>query len=408
MESEVRSRIGERLIAYWKKETVQVIAAVLAILSCFLVPPSAEYLAYINYKVLILLFCLMSVVAGMKQIGVFDALCSSLLQRVHSVRGLMLLLSVLSFFLSMFLTNDVTLVTVVPFTIMVFGKRDSRNLIMTLILETVATNLGSMFTPFGNPQNLFLYAAYEFDFVAFLTLMLPYTLLSLLLVIAACLILGGNQKMAENRDDRKAGQRSKSLEDGQNVRAQDAAKSFSEIFEYKTNRLKFGVYLLLFALSILAVARVLDIRILLALTLLGIGVMDWKLFRQVDYALLLTFVFFFVFVGNMGKVEWVSEFLRHQVAGRELPVAILASQMISNVPAAVLLEQFTDVGSRLVVGVNLGGLGTLIASMASLITYKFYAGMQDSHKGKYLLFFTVVNLVFLVVLCGMAKINGIL
>ncbi len=371
-----------KVIAYCKKETVQVIAGVLALLSCFLVPPSAAYLEYVNFNVLILLFCLMSVVAGMQQIGVFDVLCSWLLHKVHSLRGLMVLLCGLSFFLSMFLTNDVTLVTVVPFTIMVFGATASGALMRILLLETLAANLGSMLTPFGNPQNLFLYATYGFALREFLALMAPYTILSLILLLLTSIIWG------------------------KGVHPVHHAKKETSERNMKMDNRKLVIYILLFGLSVLSVARLLDARILLVLTLVVIGGVDWHLFGKVDYALLLTFLFFFVFVGNMGQVQSVRDFFANSLEGREVLIAVLASQIISNVPTAVLLAQFTDVGKELVIGTNLGGLGTLIASMASLITYKFYAKLSGSDKGKYLLWFTAVNVVFLLVLITFSFVYG--
>ncbi len=381
----MNSGLKGRILAYWKKETVQVVAGILAFGSCFFVPPSMGYLEYINFKVLILLFCLMSVVAGLKQIGVFDALCRLVLQRVHSVRGVMLLLGSLSFFMSMFLTNDVTLVTVVPFTIMIFGSVASFPLSMTLILETVAANLGSMLTPFGNPQNLFLYAEYEFGFVEFLEFMAPFTILSFLLVLVTGALLGKGELRAANEDSGTQG----SPED---------RNPGAEFLPSVRKKVELCIYIALFVLSILAVARILDVRILFALTLIAVGIMDYKLFSRVDYALLLTFVFFFIFVGNMGQMESVKTFLAGSMEGREILTAVLASQVISNVPAAVLLAQFTDAGKELVIGTNLGGLGTLIASMASLITYKFYAEVEGCRKGNYLFLFTAVNVAFLLLL----------
>ena len=359
-------QIKGSFVAYCKKDVVQTCAGILALVSCIFVPPSAAYLGYLNGKVLILLFCLMSTVAGMQQIGAFDLLCSWLLQRVHSTRGIFLLLCSISFFLSMFLTNDVTLVTVVPFTIMIFGGIASDTVMRLLILETIAANLGSMLTPFGNPQNLFLYASYGFGLMEFLKLMFPYALFSLFLILAACMIL-----------DKKA--------------SMPATKSMPNRIEKKSLLL----YLGLFILSILCVAHILDIRLLLLLTLVIIGASDWHLFQKVDYSLLITFLFFFVFVGNMGQLQSVRGFFAAHLEGQERLTAILASQIISNVPAAILLTPFTNAGKELVIGSNLGGLGTLIASMASLITYRFYTNMNGCQKGRYLLWFTAMNVLFL-------------
>ncbi len=347
------------------------IALILAILSAILVPPSAGYIDYINYRVLALLFCLMTIVAGMVRVGAFDVMSHALLSRIKTLRGMNLLLVVLSFVLSMFLTNDVTLITVVPFTMMLLTMTGTEHqTIFLLILETLAANLGSMFTPFGNPQNLYLYTEYELSIGYFLQLMLPYTALSLLLLVVQ-ICVKPNRTLEVN------------LKDVGRIR----------------DRKALGIYLILFALSILTVARLVDYRFLLALTVAIVLVMDRKLFHHVDYSLLLTFIFFFIFVGNMGKIPAVSSWIGSIVEGRVFPVSILASQVISNVPAALLLSGFTSDYESLILGTDLGGLGTLIASMASLISYKFYAETHNDTKGRYLLQFTLWNIVYLIALC---------
>jgi Na+/H+ antiporter NhaD/arsenite permease-like protein len=285
----------------------------------------------------------------------------------------------------MFLTNDVTLVTIVPFTILVFrdmGEERGNALMMTLIMETVGANLGSMLTPFGNPQNLYLYSRYQFSMKAFLLLMLPYTLISLALVLLGTLFTCGDGTK-KKRSDRQSAKNN-----GEN----------SPLMANKIDTGKFIYFLILFLLCLLSVARVLDHRILFALVLAAVWIKEKKLLTRVDYSLLVTFVFFFVFIGNLGNVTAVRSFLKEIVDGREVLTSVLASQVVSNVPAAVLLSGFTENGKALVIGTNLGGLGTLIASMASLITYKFFAEEYGDRRLAYILRFSLVNVVLLLIL----------
>nr|WP_027870630.1 SLC13 family permease [[Eubacterium] cellulosolvens] len=374
-----------RVTEFVKKETILVVSGLLALLSCILVPPSAAYASYVNGRVLILLFSLMTVVAGMQEAGFFHALSGWMIRRVSGVRGIAVSLVTLSFFLSMFLTNDVTLVTVVPFTILVFrdmGEERGNALMMTLIMETVGANLGSMLTPFGNPQNLYLYSRYQFSVKAFLLLMLPYTLISLALVLLGTLFTcgAGTKKKRSNRQSAK--------NNGEN----------SPLMANKIDTGKFIYFLILFLLCLLSVARILDHRILFVLVLAAVWIKEKKLLTRVDYSLLVTFVFFFVFIGNLGNVTAVRSFLKEIVDGREVLTSVLASQVVSNVPAAILLSGFTENGKALVIGTNLGGLGTLIASMASLITYKFFAEEYGDRRLAYILRFSLVNVVLLLIL----------
>ena len=278
----------------------------------------------------------------------------------------------LCFGFSMFLTNDVTLITLVPFTLLVFRQMtgSEKALVHTLVLETLAANLGSMLTPIGNPQNLYLYSQYDLSLGVFFRTMAPYTALSLVLLVVLTLVLvpGGAASLSEG--------------------------STFHSFHRKT----FFVYAALFLLCLLSVARVLDWRVLLVAVLAVVVLENYRLLRMVDYSLLLTFVFFFVFIGNVGSLADVREFLENAVGGREVETGILASQVISNVPAALLLSKFTTDGTGLLVGVNLGGLGTLIASMASLITYRLYAATDRAMKGRYFGEFTLWNVVFLAAL----------
>lgn len=362
----------QTLVQFLRSQTVLVVSAVLALVSCFLVPPSRAYVSYVDWRVLGLLFSLMAVVAGLRTAGTFRVLTEFLLRKVSSMRVIALLLVLLCFGFSMFLTNDVTLITLVPFTLLVFRQMtgSEKALVHTLVLETLAANLGSMLTPIGNPQNLYLYSQYDLSLGVFFRTMAPYTALSLVLLVVLTLVLvpGGAASLSEG--------------------------STFHSFHRKT----FFVYAALFLLCLLSVARVLDWRVLLVAVLAVVVLENYRLLRMVDYSLLLTFVFFFVFIGNVGSLADVREFLENAVGGREVETGILASQVISNVPAALLLSKFTTDGTGLLVGVNLGGLGTLIASMASLITYRLYAASDRAMKGRYFGEFTLWNVVFLAAL----------
>lgn len=356
-----------------KKDPVLFISGILAIVSCFFVTPDKEYIGYVDFRVLSILFCMMIVVSELVILGVFDKLTNKLLSKVHSSRLVSLILVWLSFFLGMILTNDVTLVTLVPFAIALMKSFDDRKtLTFTLILMTVATNLGSMQTPIGNPQNIYLYTHYNMEMGHFLLLVLPYSLCSLVLVTIAVFILCKDMKVQHEKDKE----------------------------EKKISGIKLAICIVLFVLSLLVVMKVIEYYIVLGIMIVAMLIMDRKAFKGVDYTLLITFVFFFVFVGNMGRIDIVYETISKIVEKSPTITAIASSQVISNVPAAILLSVFTDNGDALVIGTNLGGLGTLIASMASLITYKFHAALPKAKEKSisYVGAFTVVNIVFLAVL----------
>lgn len=363
----------KKVVGFLKKETVLCISGVLAVVSCFFVPPSAAYAEYVDLRVLILLFCLMLVVAGIRQTGAFNVICEALLKKFRGIRSVGLVLVLLSFFMSMLLTNDVTLVTMIPFTLLMFekisGEKKARAEIVLLVLETAAANLGSMLTPMGNPQNLYLYSKFNLSIGEFFGIIFPYSALSLIMLIISVFVFlpklqteipGGSAKIE--------------------------------------GRVKPILYVLLFGVNMLTILRILDDKILLVIVAAAVLILDRRLFRQVDYSLLLTFVFFFVFVGNMGAIPALADNLQRILQGNEVVISVALSQVISNVPAAILLSGASENASALIIGTNLGGLGTLIASMASLITYKFYAGSKGSSPKKYVLIFTAFNLCYLAAL----------
>ena len=366
----------ERFAKWCKKEIVLVIAGAAALISCFFVPPSASCFGYLDMDVLVMLFCLMTVVAGLSKLGVFAALAGKLMAKVSGFRALSVILIWLCFFAAMFMTNDVALLTFVPLSVAVFGPGGQKRLIYVISTETIAANLGSMLTPVGNPQNLFLYSHYGFSLGDFLRITGPFTLASLIIVTILALITPEGQ--ARVVSDPPA------LED----------------------KKKLVLYLMLFLVCLLTVAGLLSHLVMLILVAATVLAFDRKVFLGVDYSLLATFVCFFVFVGNLKGIESFTQFMQQMMQGREMLVSVAASQVISNVPAAVMLSSFTDSGKALLVGTNLGGLGTLVASLASLISYKLYAQQEGAQKGKYLAVFTLLNVVVLALLLILAAWMG--
>ncbi len=358
----------KKILTFLKHDAVLTASLLLAIISAFFVPPSARYVSYIDWRVLALLLSLMLSVAGLRSGGVFSFLTEKLLAHVKSTRTLSLLLVLLCFFSSMLITNDVALITFVPFGLLLLREIGKQKLYIPItVLMTIAANLGSMLTPLGNPQNLYLYALSGMDIGSFLLLMAKPTGLSFLLLILACFF----------------------------IKAEKIAPMQSETaFSVRDT----AFFSLLFLLSLLSVFHVLHYGISLIITVIAVFFYRRRLLTEADYALLLTFIFFFIFVGNIKEIPAVSTFFASLVGGRETNVGILLSQIISNVPAAILLSGFTENYEALLLGVNLGGLGTLIASMASLISFKQYACTENAEKGKYLLVFTLINIVFLSVL----------
>lgn len=370
-------KILKNIISFIKKETVLCVAGVLAVISAFIVKPSAKYLEYIDFRVLAILFCLMLVVVVLQEMGIFKAIMTGITSRVHSARILRLVLVLVCFFTSMVITNDVTLITFVPFAVLLLdgiGRR--RDLIYVISLQTIAANLGSMLTPIGNPQNVYLYSLYNMNMGEFILTMLPYAASSLALLIIFTIFIPDT-----------------------GVEAVTVSKENNKLPKWK-----YIIPALLFVVCILCVLRILDYRIMLGITIAGIFLWNYRTFAKADYMLLLTFTAFFVFVGNMKQIPAINDFLSSVIKGNELWVSVGASQIISNVPAAVLLSGFTDKGRELLIGVNIGGLGTIIASMASLISFKAYSGEKDARKGKYMLVFTGLNIVFLAVMAAVALI----
>lgn len=368
----------EKLIAFFKKETILCISGILAFGSAFLIPPDAKYMEYCDIRVLVLLFCLMAVMGGFQQLGVFDRMANLLLARARKMRQLATTLVMLCFFSAMFVTNDVALITFVPFTIMLLERANlQEKMIPFIVMQTIAANLGSMLTPVGNPQNLFLYTISGMEIGEFFAVTVPYVGVSYFLLYVYCYFQGKQPLVTEKQEPKK------------NWSAKD--KGFLAAL---------GV---LFLFCLLAVFHVASHWIVLLFILLWFFFFQKGILKGLDYNLLLTFVFFFILIGNLGRISVIRETLQYLLLGREVLVSFLASQCISNVPAAVLLSEFTDRYDLLIAGVNIGGLGTLIASMASLISYKYFAQVPGAKKGKYMLYFTLWNIIFAVLLLALNK-----
>ena len=369
---------GLRMLSWLRREPVLCISAVSAALSMLLTPPSAAYLNYVDWRVISLLFCLMAVVAGLQDCGVFAELAQRLLAGEKRLRFVTLVLVLLPFFTSMLVTNDVALITFVPFSILVLGLIGrTERLAYVVVLQTIAANLGSMATPVGNPQNLYLYATYELTPGQFFTAVLPLVLASLAGLTAAA-VWG---------------------------RPESIRVAFPQPVRVRRPG-RLGLMCLLFVLCLLCVCRLLPYPALVAVVLSALVIFGRDLFRRLDYALLLTFVCFFLFAGNVGANPAVREVLTAVLARNTALASGIASQVISNVPAAVLLSGFTADWRGLLIGVNVGGLGTPIASLASLISLKAYLRSAGARPGRYLAVFLLANGIALAVLCACAWLLG--
>ena len=348
--------------AFCKQEAVLCVAAVLAVASMALEPPSAAYFGYIDWDTLAMLFSLMAVMKGFQHAGLFVWLGNRLLRYTNTTRKLLFALVFLPFVCSMVITNDVSLITFVPFALIVLHMAGQDWLVVPLVvLQTAAANLGSMLTPMGNPQNLYLYTRSGMSFGALVGLMLPYVLASA--ICLAVLIF----------------------------RCDSAPIAPVSVQSQLAPPRTLAVYAAGFALCLLALFDVVPTLAVLGVVAVFLLFYDRRVLAAVDYALLGTFAAFFVFIGNLGAVPAFRAFLAGILAGHVVPVAVLASQVISNVPAALLLSGFTADWPALIVGCNLGGLGTLIASMASLISYKLVAQNSPGRRSAYLGWFTACN-----------------
>ncbi|MBP1560472.1 MAG: citrate transporter [Oscillospiraceae bacterium] len=357
------------IIEFCKREFLVIISGAAALVSCLFVPVT-NYMDYVNADTIGLLFCLMIAVAGFRECNLLAAVSRKLLGNSETVysRKTGTILVFITFFAAMLVTNDVALIAFVPLTVVLLGSCPG-TMIYVVTVQTAAANLGSMLTPFGNPQNLFLYDKYDMTPSEFFSTTAPVFAVSALLVLILCAFIKNQPLEAVKRDE-------------VTIR----------------NKSYLALYIVLFILCLLAVFGVLDVIVVFASVCAVAVIIDLRLFAGVDYGLLLTFTFFFIFVGNIQNIEAVRTFVTDIIGGNEMLAAAAASQVISNVPAAFMLSGFTDNGRALVLGTNIGGLGTLVASLASVISFRIYLETDGAKPVKYLGVFTAVNIALLAVI----------
>ena len=365
----------ERVLGFVKANAVVLIAAVAALVTSFIVPPDSEYLGYFDFKTLTCLFCVLAVVCALRNIRFFYTMAKAIIRKFKNTKLCILALVYITFIGSMLIANDMALLTFLPlgyFVLHTTGKE--KYMAFTYIMQNVAANLGGMLTPFGNPQNLYLYTKFEIPDLEFISIMFPPFIVAISLITVLCLIFVKAEPL-------------------------DIQEKAAEIPVGRT-----AIYLVLFALSILIVFRTIPFVIGLIIIPLALMFLDRDALKSVDYGLLLTFVFFFIFSGNMSRIGAVREFFSSLLEKNTLIFSALSCQVISNVPSAILLSRFTENYRDLLLGVNIGGVGTLIASLASLITFKAYIKDQPGHTLRYIVKFTAFNFLFFAILVGVCMI----
>ena len=361
----------KRLSLLIRTNAVTVIALLLAVITAFFVPPDAEYVGYFDFKTLSCLFSVLCVVCALKNVRFFYTVAEKIVKHFKNARLAVIALIYITFIGSMLIANDMALLTFLPlgYFVLISTKKE-RYMCVTFILQNIAANLGGMLTPFGNPQNLYLYSRFNIPDGEFMLIMLPPFLLSIALITLCAVIFVKPEPL-----------------------------EFSGI-ERRLPRVKVAIYLALFLLAIICVFKVIPYWIALAVILPVLLVMDRGALLKVDYGLLLTFVFFFIFAGNMARIGLVQELFSFLLDKSTLLFSALSCQLISNVPSAILLSQFTENYKELLLGVNIGGCGTLISSLASLITFREYSSHNPGKTGRYILVFSLFNFAFLGILLG--------
>ncbi|MBR2742530.1 MAG: citrate transporter [Clostridia bacterium] len=358
-----------RGLAFIKKNAVMFIALAAAVITSVIVPPDAAYAGYFDYKTLTCLFCVLAVVCALRNINFFYILALRLVRRFKNARLCILALVYITLIGSMLIANDMALITFLPLGYFVLeATGGNKYMAFTFIMQNIAANLGGMLTPFGNPQNLYIYTKYNIDSLEFMRIMAPPFLASIILITLCCVIFIKPEKFTIKSGD------------------------------MKFDRRRAAAYLALFALAILIVFRGIPYLLGLIIIVAALMFLDRKALSDVDYGLLFTFVFFFIFAGNMARIDAVREFFSFMLEKNAMIFSALSCQVISNVPTAILLSQFTNDYAELLWGVNIGGAGTLIASLASLITFREYVSRNRGKTAAYIGLFSALNFGFLIVL----------
>lgn len=383
MENGEKRKLGIRdivgiVIRFFRKNLVMLIAFVVALVTCFIVPPDEKYLGYFDLKTLSCLFLVLAVVCALRNIRFFYILAKKIVSIFKNTRASVLALVYITFIGSMLIANDMALLTFLPLSYYVlYETKKQKYMAFTFIMQNIAANLGGMLTPFGNPQNLYIYSTFKVNTWEFMLIMLPPFILSVALITVCCLVFVKKEEISVDNE------------------------------EVKLPPVRASIYLVLFVLSIAVVFGV-PYWIGLIIIPVALLIMDRKALLAVDYPLLLTFVFFFIFAGNMARIEAVSSFFASLLEWNTMVVSAISCQVISNVPSAILLSQFTTDYRSLLLGVNIGGVGTLISSLASLITLREYTSLDPKGTTKYVLKFSAFNFAFLFILIGfMLLINHI-
>lgn len=360
---------GARAKGFFLTNIVFFIAMTVAIITCFFVPPDKEYVGYFDFKTLTCLFCMLAVICGLRNIHFFRICARKITRLFKNTRSAIIALVFITYFASMLIANDMALITFLPLGLIVLNTtRKQKYMAFTFIMQNIAANLGGMLTPFGNPQNLYLYNFFDIANADFFKIMLPPFLIAVALILLCCLFVKKEKFETE-----------------------------ITVYEKKLNLIKTIIYFLLFTYSILIVFRTVPFWTGFLMIPI-IFFLDKKALLQVDYMLLLTFCMFFIFSGNLARIDAVKQFLSYLMEKSTLLTGIISCQLISNVPSAVLLSNFTNNYQALLIAVNIGGCGTLISSLASLITFKQFIKERPKEVGKYLLLFHLLNFGFLLIL----------
>ena len=355
--------------AFIKHNAVLCIAAVLAIITCFIIPPDEKYIEYFDFKTLVCLFCTLAVVCALKNIRFFTILARTIVKKSGTLRTAITTIVFITFFGSMLIANDMALLTFLPLGYYVLSTaKKEEYMAYTFILQNIAANLGGMLTPFGNPQNLYLYTKFSIPTHEFLQIMFVPFIAATAMILVCCLLISKEKIVLQNEE--------------------------SEQFP----KLRAAFYLVLFTLSIIIVFRIIPYIIGLIVIFISLLIADRKAILKVDYSLLGTFVCMFIFAGNMSRIDFIQNILSNLLEQNTLIYSTLSCQVMSNVPSAVLLSQFTDNYFDLLRGVNIGGTGTLIASLASLITFREYTSRNPGKTVSYVAKFSLINFIFLIVL----------
>ncbi len=359
-------KISSSIANFIKKELVLSIAILLTIITCFFVPPDKNYIDYFDFTTLATLFSMLAVVAGLKKTNIFELISRKLIMKFHTRKSIILVLVFGTFFFDMIVANDMSLITFLPLTyIVLHSTGNDKYLAFTFIMQTIAANMGGMITPYGNPQNLYLYSYYNINTFEFFSILFFYTIVvAFLLLICISFIKNENLELKEKEN-------------------------------FTIDRKKLTIYSILFIIVILSIFRIIPTYIMLITCIITFLLTDFKILYKVDYALLATFFVFFIFSGNMARIDIIKDFFSEIVNKNTLVTGILSCQLISNVPTAIFLSKFTNNYKDLLISVNIGSLGILISSLASLITLKEFLKHMPKKFKEYILLFTLFNTLFL-------------